>query len=68
MNFRIGAGGFVLNDKNEVLVIKEKHGPAKHIWKVPGGRVDPGEEICDAVVREVLEETGTALVLSEKLT
>jgi hypothetical protein len=34
--FSVGVGGFVVNDKNEVLVIKEKTGPAVKIWKVPG--------------------------------
>jgi len=54
----VGVGGFVLNDKNEVLVIQEKHGPIKGFWKIPGGMVEPNEELCDAAVREVLEETG----------
>jgi ADP-ribose pyrophosphatase YjhB (NUDIX family) len=54
----IGVGGFVVNDKKEILVVKEKSGIATAIWKIPGGAVDPGEDIDKAVVREVLEETG----------
>jgi hypothetical protein len=34
--FPAGVGGLVINDKREVLVIKEKNGPAKGIWKIPG--------------------------------
>jgi len=54
----VGVGGFVVNDKNEVLVVTEKNGPIRHFWKIPGGMIEPGEEICDAATREVLEETG----------
>jgi 8-oxo-dGTP pyrophosphatase MutT (NUDIX family) len=39
----------------EILFIKRRDTP---IWVLPGGGIDPGEEPCDAVVREVLEETG----------
>ena len=32
-------------------------GPA-HFWATPGGEIEPGEDVRDAVMREVLEETG----------
>lgn len=57
----VGVGGFVMNDRNEVLVIREKSGPAarlKDFWKLPGGLVDPQEDLRSAVVREIKEETG----------
>ncbi|GBG29758.1 Nucleoside diphosphate-linked moiety X motif 6 [Hondaea fermentalgiana] len=57
----IGVAGFVVNSKNEVLCIREKSGPSarlKDFWKLPGGLVDQQEDLRDAVVREVLEETG----------
>ncbi len=53
----IGAGGVVINDKNEILIIQEKSHQVKH-YKLPGGTLDPGEHISTAVVREVFEETG----------
>ncbi|XP_030847337.1 nudix hydrolase 8-like [Strongylocentrotus purpuratus] len=53
----IGVGGFVLNEKNELLVIQELYA-GKGRWKLPGGAVDPKEDLPDAVCREVLEETG----------
>ncbi|KAL6544682.1 hypothetical protein OROMI_023544 [Orobanche minor] len=57
---RVGVGAFVLNEKNEVLVVQEKHGKFRGsgVWKFPTGVVDEGEDICDAAVREVKEETG----------
>jgi len=52
----IGVGGFVLNDKNELLVVKEKY-LANPLWKLPGGMAEPSEDIGNAAVREVIEET-----------
>lgn len=58
---QIGVGGFVLNKQNQILVIQEKNGVTagmKDFWKLPGGLVDPGENLINAVEREVMEETG----------
>ncbi len=56
----IGAGGVVVNDNNELLVVCERYrrpGQAP-FYKLPGGALHPGEHLADAAVREVLEETG----------
>ncbi|KAI9177829.1 hypothetical protein LWI28_019761 [Acer negundo] len=57
---RVGIGAFVMNDKGEVLVVKEKNGIFKDtgVWKLPTGTVDEGEDIWAAAIREVKEETG----------
>jgi 8-oxo-dGTP diphosphatase len=48
-----------------LLLIRRGHGPAAGEWSVPGGRVEAGELIAEAVVREVREETGLECVCGE---
>lgn len=56
-------GGVVVGAEG-LLLVKMAYGPANGQWMLPGGIVDPGETLDDAVVREVLEETGvTATVI-----
>ena len=50
----ISAATIVVNDKNEILLIK---GP-KRGWEMPGGQVEEGESIRDAAIRETKEESG----------
>ncbi|XP_035734948.1 nudix hydrolase 7-like isoform X1 [Vespa mandarinia] len=55
----LGVGAFVYNEKtSEILVVKEKNYIGNQFWKLPGGYVEPGENIDEAAQREVLEETG----------
>ena len=55
----IGVGGLVIDfETKKVLVIKEKQGNNTQSWKIPGGLVDSGEYLSEAVEREVREETG----------
>ena len=51
----LGAGGLVQNSLGEILVIRER---GAKTYKLPGGHIELGETIEDAVIREVLEETG----------
>lgn len=61
-NHTLGVGVVVINDKNELLVIKEKHTSVG--FKLPGGHVDDEELIQSAVAREVYEETGIKVEFS----
>ncbi|MFN8499304.1 MAG: NUDIX hydrolase [Anaerolineae bacterium] len=58
----VAVGGIVV-DENRVLLIQRGHAPNKGLWTVPGGRVEFGETVREAVVREVREETGLTVEL-----
>jgi 8-oxo-dGTP diphosphatase len=53
----VGVGAIIL-DGDKILLEKRKNDPSKGKWAVPGGLVDLGEGVEEAVVREVKEETG----------
>lgn len=55
MNKSISAGGIIINDKNEVALTCHKGG---RNWNFPKGRVEQNENIENAAIREVYEETG----------
>lgn len=45
----------------QVLVVRRASAPAKGLWTLPGGRVEVGETLVDAVCREVIEETALSI-------
>lgn len=55
--FKVGVGALVINSDNEVLVVSEKNALIKDSWKLPGGYLEMNEELVDAAIREVEEET-----------
>lgn len=62
--FALGLSG-IPGEATHVLLIRRGHAPAKGTWSLPGGRVQHGERLVDAVAREVLEETGLAVDVRE---
>jgi 8-oxo-dGTP diphosphatase len=51
-------GAIVTDDSGRLLLVKRGHEPEAGRWSLPGGRVNPGENDPEALVREVHEETG----------
>lgn len=51
--------GLVVWKGGEVLLIRRGKAPFKGEWSIPGGRVEPGEPLRAAALRELWEETGT---------
>ena len=52
------AVGAIARRRDDLLLIRRKHGPGAGEWSIPGGRVKAGELLAAAVVRELHEETG----------
>jgi len=44
-----------------VLLVRRARTPAEGLFTLPGGRVEPGETLHEAVVREIREETGLGI-------
>ena len=53
----VGVGAVVFSG-NKVLLVRRGREPAKGQWSIPGGKVEIGETLTQAVIREVAEETG----------
>ena len=51
-------GAVVTDGQGRLLMIKRGHEPGAGLWSIPGGRIEPGETDAEALVREMLEETG----------
>jgi ADP-ribose pyrophosphatase YjhB (NUDIX family) len=62
----VAVGAVAVRD-DALLLVRRGRGPAAGEWSVPGGRVEPGETLHAAVVREVLEETGLEVVVDRFL-
>ncbi|MFQ5914221.1 MAG: NUDIX hydrolase [Nitrospinota bacterium] len=62
----VGVGAFIFKENgNEVLVVSRGVPPKVGVWSVPGGAVEIGEGLEDALRREVEEETGLEVEILE---
>jgi len=62
-------GAIVTNDVGRILLLwRHRHITDAFGWEIPAGWAEPGEELADAVAREVQEETGYAIGRIEPLT
>ena len=49
---------FILNERQELLVVRRAKEPAKGTHDLPGGFCDMGETVEEGMLREIKEETG----------
>lgn len=61
---RLAVGGVVIRGRR-VLLVRRAKAPSKGQWAIPGGRVELGETLQEAVEREVFEETGVRVQAGE---
>ncbi|MBQ4252894.1 MAG: NUDIX hydrolase [Erysipelotrichaceae bacterium] len=57
----VAAAGIVLNETGEILLVRDNRSG----WVYPGGQVEVGENIIDALKREIREETGVEVEVGE---
>lgn len=61
------AVGAVCTHLEQLLLVRRGRGAAQGQWSVPGGHVEWGETLHEAVVRETFEETGLEVVVDQYL-
>ena len=66
----VGVGAVIVNDHGQdgrVLLIRRGQAPLIGEWSLPGGVLECGETLREAVVREAREETGLVVETGEML-
>ena len=67
LNPSAAVAAFIVNERNELLVVIRAKEPARGTLDLPGGFTDLGETVSEAVVREVKEETSLNVDKTEYL-
>ncbi|SMB92991.1 mutator mutT protein [Thermanaeromonas toyohensis ToBE] len=56
----VGVGAVIIREEKLLLVLRGQP-PAQGLWSIPGGRVEAGETLSQALEREVAEECGIVI-------
>ncbi|MGH9602057.1 MAG: NUDIX hydrolase, partial [Terriglobales bacterium] len=62
----VGVGAVICKDRRVVVVLR-KSSPLAGQWSIPGGLVEVGERLHEAVAREAREETGLTVKVGERV-
>ena len=60
-------GAAIIRDGQVLCALRPPVGPVGGMWEFPGGKVEPGETHEQALVREIAEELGVAIIVGEML-
>ena len=62
------AVGVILNSEKQILIaLRSEHVHQGGLWEFPGGKVEAGENVQQALARELSEELGIAVVTAKPL-
>ncbi len=64
--FLIGVTGVIFNDKNEVLLVNHSYRDGEY-WSLPGGYIKQKEHPSEGLVREIEEETGYIVRITDNV-
>jgi 8-oxo-dGTP diphosphatase len=61
-NVILGQKAFIINTNKEILILKRQNSEVYNdLWDVPGGKLEEGDTLLEAISREIREETGLKL-------
>ena len=61
-NVILGQKAFIINANKEILILKRQNSEVYNdLWDVPGGKLEEGNTLLEALTREIREETGLKL-------
>ena len=70
MDRRLGVAGKAIVRDGERILLLQRAATSKHdpgLWELPGGKMDYGEQLPEALAREVAEETGLAVTVGRPI-
>lgn len=67
INPAAAVAAFIVNEKGDLLVVRRDREPAKGMLDLPGGFLDMGESVEEALLREVMEETNLKIATKRYL-
>jgi 8-oxo-dGTP diphosphatase len=59
----VGVGAVIWRGPERLLLVRRGQPPRLNEWSLPGGRVEFGETLREALAREIAEETGLTVIL-----
>ncbi len=59
----VGVGAVIWRGPERLLLVRRGQPPRAGEWSIPGGRVEAGETLREALAREIAEETGLTVTL-----